>query len=204
MRYFPIFFDLDNRPVTVVGGTEEALRKIRLLLKTGAVINVIAPDLHEELAAERRVNWVARGYHAGLIEGAALVYSADAALNERVASDARAMGIPVNAVDNPDISTFIVPSIVDRDPVVVAIGGHHQPESAMCSPLVSLMHVAEVLSNALDLAGRQENRVTYLSAMACKNLGLVWADDIKPLFGRIEARSRHMNAFFSMPHPLNL
>jgi uroporphyrin-III C-methyltransferase / precorrin-2 dehydrogenase / sirohydrochlorin ferrochelatase len=122
MRYFPIFFDLDNRPVTVVGGTEEALRKIRLLLKTGAVINVIAPDLHEELAAERRVNWVARGYHAGLIEGAALVYSADAALNERVASDARAMGIPVNAVDNPDISTFIVPSIVDRDPVVVAIG----------------------------------------------------------------------------------
>lgn len=122
MRYFPIFFDLDNRPVTVVGGTEEALRKIRLLLKTGAHINVIAPELHDELAAEPRVNWIARGYHAGLLEGAALVYSADAALNERVASDARALGIPVNAVDNPDISTFIVPSIVDRDPVVVAIG----------------------------------------------------------------------------------
>ena len=122
MRYFPIFFDLDGRPVTVVGGGEEALRKIRLLLKTGAVINVIAPELHEELAAERRVNWIARGYQAGLLDGAALVYSADAALNERVASDARALGIPVNAVDNPDISTFIVPSIVDRDPVVVAIG----------------------------------------------------------------------------------
>jgi uroporphyrin-III C-methyltransferase/precorrin-2 dehydrogenase/sirohydrochlorin ferrochelatase len=122
MRYFPIFFDLQNRPVTVVGGSEEALRKIRLLLKTGAVINVIAPELHAELAAERRVNWVARGYHAGLLDGSALVYSADAALNARVASDARALGIPVNAVDNPDISTFIVPSIVDRDPVVVAIG----------------------------------------------------------------------------------
>lgn len=122
MRYFPIFVDLDNRPVTVVGGTEEALRKVRLLLKTGAVINVIAPALHEELAAERRVNWIAKGYHAGLLEGAALVYSADASLNERVAADARALGIPVNAVDNPDISSFIVPSIVDRDPVVVAIG----------------------------------------------------------------------------------
>lgn len=122
MRYFPIFFDLHDRPVTVVGGGEEALRKIRLLLKTGAVINVIAPELHEELAAEARVNWIAKGYQAGLIEGAALVYSADAALNERVASDARALGIPVNAVDNPGISTFIVPSIVDRDPVVVAIG----------------------------------------------------------------------------------
>lgn len=122
MRYFPIFVDLQDRPVTVVGGSEEALRKIRLLLKTGAVINVIAPALHEELAAEPRVNWIARAYHAGLLEGAALVYSADAALNERVASDAQALGIPVNAVDNPGISTFIVPSIVDRDPVVVAIG----------------------------------------------------------------------------------
>lgn len=122
MRYFPIFVDLQDRPVTVVGGSEEALRKVRLLLKTGAVINVIAPALHDELAAEPRVNWIARGYHAGLLEGAALVYSADAALNERVAEDAKALGIPVNAVDNPDISSFIVPSIVDRDPVVVAIG----------------------------------------------------------------------------------
>lgn len=122
MRYFPIFVDLHSRPVTVVGGTEEALRKVRLLLKTGAILNIIAPELHDELAAEPRVNWIARGYHAGLLEGAALVYSADAALNERVAEDAKALGIPVNAVDNPDISTFIVPSIVDRDPVVVAIG----------------------------------------------------------------------------------
>ena len=122
MRYFPIFIDLDNRPVTVIGGGEESLRKIRLLLKTGAVINIIAPSLHDELAAEPRVNWIARHYHAGLLEGAALVYSADPALNERVASDAQALGIPVNAVDNPGISTFIVPSIVDRDPVVVAIG----------------------------------------------------------------------------------
>ena len=122
MRYFPIFVDLQGRPVTVVGGSEEALRKVRLLLKTDAVINVVAPSLHDELAAEPRVNWIARGYHAGLLEGAALVYSADAELNERVAEDAQALGIPVNAVDNPDISTFIVPSIVDRDPVVVAIG----------------------------------------------------------------------------------
>ena len=73
MRYFPIFIDLQDRPVTVVGGTEEALRKVRLLLKTGAVLNIIAPALHEELAAEPRVNWIAKGYHAGLLEGAALV-----------------------------------------------------------------------------------------------------------------------------------
>ena len=122
MRYFPIFYDLQNRPVTVIGGGEEAVRKIRLLLKTEAVIAVIAPALHDELASEPRVNWIARHYHAALIEGSALVYSADPLLNEKVAADAQALGIPVNAVDNPGISTFIVPSIVDRDPVVVAIG----------------------------------------------------------------------------------
>lgn len=122
MRYFPIFFDLKHRPVVVIGGGEEALRKIRLLLKTEAHISVIAPALHDELAAEPRVNWVAKHYHTGLLEGAALVYSADPALNERVAADSTALGIPVNAVDNPGISTFIVPSIVDRDPLVVAIG----------------------------------------------------------------------------------
>ncbi len=122
MRYFPIFFDLKDRPVMVIGGGEEALRKVRLLLKTEARINVVAALLHDELAAEPRVHWIARHYHAGLLDGAALVYSADAELNDRVAADAKALGIPVNAVDNPDISTFIVPSIVDRDPVVVAIG----------------------------------------------------------------------------------
>jgi uroporphyrin-III C-methyltransferase/precorrin-2 dehydrogenase/sirohydrochlorin ferrochelatase len=122
MRYFPIFIDLKGQPVAVVGGGEDAVRKIRLLLKTEAAITVIAPSLHEELAANPRVNWISRGYDAGLLEGARLVFSADKALHDRVADDARAMGIPVNAADNPDISSFIVPSIVDRDPVVVAIG----------------------------------------------------------------------------------
>lgn len=122
MRYFPIFIDLKDRPVTVIGGGEEALRKIRLLLKTEAVINVVAPSLHPELATLSRVNWIARGYHAGILDGAALVYSADPALNQQVSDDARALGIPVNAVDHAEISSFIVPSIVDRSPVVVAIG----------------------------------------------------------------------------------
>ena len=122
MRYFPIFVDLVDARVVVVGGSEEALRKIRLLLKTPARIEVIAPELHEELAAEPRVLWVAKSYDATLLDGATLVYSADAALNAQVSADAMARGIQVNAVDDAEISSFIVPSIVDRDPVVVAIG----------------------------------------------------------------------------------
>ena len=60
MRYFPIFVDLNDRKVIVVGGGEEALRKVRLLLKTKARILVVAPLLHNELAAEPRVEWLGR------------------------------------------------------------------------------------------------------------------------------------------------
>jgi uroporphyrin-III C-methyltransferase/precorrin-2 dehydrogenase/sirohydrochlorin ferrochelatase len=122
MRYFPVFIDLKDRPVVVVGGGEEALRKVRLLLKTEARILVIAAALHNELAAEPRVNWIARRFDAALLDGAALVFSADKQLNPAVTVAAKTRGIPVNAVDAAEISTFIVPSIVDRDPVVVAIG----------------------------------------------------------------------------------
>jgi uroporphyrin-III C-methyltransferase / precorrin-2 dehydrogenase / sirohydrochlorin ferrochelatase len=122
MRYFPIFVDLQNARVVVVGGGEEGLRKIRLLLKTDAKIDVIATTLHDELKANPRVNWLATHYSAKLLEGAALVYSSDPVLNAQVSADAKALGIQINAVDDAEISTFIVPSIVDRAPVVVAIG----------------------------------------------------------------------------------
>ncbi len=102
MRYFPIFIDLKDRPVLVVGGGEEALRKVRLLLKTEARIHVAAAALHPELAANRRVNWISRGYHAGLVDGAALVFSADPELNARVAEDAQGRGDPVAAFVRAD------------------------------------------------------------------------------------------------------
>ena len=122
MRYFPIFYDLEGRKVVVVGGGEEALRKVRLLLKTNARILVIAPLLHDELASEPRVEWLARRFAPNLLDGAALVYAADPELNNLVSVEAKARGIPVNVIDGAEISTFITPSIVDRDPVIVAIG----------------------------------------------------------------------------------
>lgn len=125
MRYFPLFLDLDNRKAVIVGGGEEALRKVRLLLKTRAKISVVAPSLHEELAIyvnEGSVVWVARQFAPTLLDGAALVYSADDDLNGTVSEAARARGIPVNAIDDAALSSFITPSIIDRDPVIVAIG----------------------------------------------------------------------------------
>lgn len=125
MRYFPLFLDLDNRKAVIVGGGEEALRKARLLLKTKARIHVVAHTLHDELLAhlkEGRLTWSGKHFAPALLDDAALVYSADDDLHEDVSAAARARGIPVNAVDDAALSTFITPSIVDRDPVVVAIG----------------------------------------------------------------------------------
>ncbi len=81
--------------------------------------------------------------------------------------------------------------------IVDSIAAHHRPDDENADPLVAVVHVAEVLSNALDLNGRKENRVTGLSATACRRLGLTIDDGIRPLFGRIEARARYATAYFT-------
>lgn len=86
-------------------------------------------------------------------------------------------------------------------PICDAVNGHRAPDSHHGNLLVPLVHVAEVVSDALDLAGSHESRVTHVSATACRALGLVWDGHVHALFGRIEARSRHANAFFELPLP---
>lgn len=79
--------------------------------------------------------------------------------------------------------------------ISAAIAAHHAPdELSQSSPLVALIHVAEVVSNALELGGNRMSRVTYISPKACRQLGLAWDDSIRPVFGRIEARARHVIA----------
>ncbi|MBL8894515.1 MAG: uroporphyrinogen-III C-methyltransferase [Rhizobiales bacterium] len=125
MRYFPLFIDLKDRRAVVIGSGEEALRKVRLLLKTEVAIDIIAPELSGELADLRdagRVIWKAKHFVPRHLDDAAVVYVADKALEEIVAAEALKRKLPVNVVDRAELSSFIQPSIVDRDPVVVAIG----------------------------------------------------------------------------------
>ncbi len=82
-----------------------------------------------------------------------------------------------------------------------AVSGHHDGKIVASNPLVALVQVAEVLSNALDLVARAENRVTNLSLTACEQLGLIWDDSARHLFGRIESRANHETAFFNAPAP---
>jgi uroporphyrin-III C-methyltransferase/precorrin-2 dehydrogenase/sirohydrochlorin ferrochelatase len=126
MRYFPLFIDLKARKVLVVGGGEEALRKVRLLLKTEARIELIARELHPELtdlAIGGNIAWIGRDFSPSSLDGAACAFvAADEELSRRVSSEAHKRDILVNVVDEADLSSAIVPAIVDRDPVVVAVG----------------------------------------------------------------------------------
>jgi len=99
-------------------------------------------------------------------------------------------------VDHSTIGFWLAEHWLLPHGIGAAIRHHHAPKAAMSEALVPLVHVAEVLSNALDLTGRDENRVTTISATACQKLGLVWDASARPLFGRMEARSRHAGAFF--------
>ncbi len=127
MRYFPILVDLDGREVLIVGGGEKALQKLRLLAKSTARIRMVAPEFDAgilELARAPAVTLTRRGFIAGDLAGAAIAFAADddGSVNSQVALAAKEQRIPHNVVDGPAESSFIMPAIVDRDPVVVAIG----------------------------------------------------------------------------------
>jgi uroporphyrin-III C-methyltransferase/precorrin-2 dehydrogenase/sirohydrochlorin ferrochelatase len=126
VKYFPVFFDLDGLRVLVVGGGEVALRKVALLERCGAVITVVAPRIHAELAlrgAAGAITLVEREFVPGDLDGARLVIVATSrrAVNRFIATLSEARAIPVNVVDDREASRFIVPAIVDRDPVLVAV-----------------------------------------------------------------------------------
>jgi uroporphyrin-III C-methyltransferase/precorrin-2 dehydrogenase/sirohydrochlorin ferrochelatase len=126
MNYLPIFLDLRDRRCLVAGGSETAARKAELLLRAGARVDVVAPELHESWARlphVDRVTRVADRFAPELLDGkdAAIVVEDDAAAAKIVADAARARHIPVNVTDRPALCSFILPSIIDRSPIMVAV-----------------------------------------------------------------------------------
>ena len=94
-------------------------------------------------------------------------------------------------VDHGAIGGWLAQSWGLPDNIGRAIVHHHAPDAASEEPLVALVHIANVLSNALDLAHDPESRVAWMSRDSCAALGLTWGPETQSLFGRIEARSRH-------------
>ncbi|MEJ2609869.1 MAG: siroheme synthase CysG [Candidatus Thiodiazotropha sp.] len=126
MEFLPIFLDIKNKSCLVIGGGAVAERKTALLLKSGADVVLVSPDLSQNLTTwrdEGQLSHIARGFQDEDMLGRHLAIAAtnDAAINQRAAELAKKMRIPVNVADQPALCSFIVPSIIDRSPVVAAI-----------------------------------------------------------------------------------
>ncbi len=129
MRFLPVFLDLASGTVALIGSGPAAVNKLRLLRSAGADVRWYSGsmDVAEEVllasAPSGRLELsFADPLRADFSEFVAVVAAAGGTLDEDVAARARASNIPVNVVDRPDLSTFIVPAVVDRGDVVVAIG----------------------------------------------------------------------------------
>ncbi len=126
MDYLPVFLRLQAEPALVVGGGHVASRKVDWLLKARARVTVVAPQLAPALAARAdraELAHIAQPFAPAHLAGVALVVAAsdDHGVNATVSEAARALGIPVNVVDSPELSSFIFPAIIDRSPIVVAV-----------------------------------------------------------------------------------
>ena len=179
MRYFPLFLDLHGRPVLVVGGGAVAERKVRLLVASGALVTVVAPSLCTGLAQQAtrgEIAYRAAEFRESDLESQRWVIAAtdQPAVNREVAGAAEAHGLFVNVVDDAELSSAIMPAIVDRSPLMIAIS------SGGTAPMLA-RRVREQMETLLD---QSWGRVAQL-------LGL-WRSRIRARFGD----SRQRRAFY--------
>jgi uroporphyrin-III C-methyltransferase / precorrin-2 dehydrogenase / sirohydrochlorin ferrochelatase len=186
MRYFPLFLDLSGKPVLLVGGGEVAARKYALLGDAGAVVTVVAPQLGGELVeavARGAVTHVARAFEIADIDGQWLVVAAtnDRAVNAAVAAAANAARIPCNVVDDRELSSFIMPAIIDRSPVQIAVS------TGGTSPVLARL-IRERLETLLD------GSLGTLAAFADR-----WRERVRNKFADIGARRRFLSWMLTGP-----
>lgn len=163
--YFPLFADLRQVSVLVVGGGVVAGRKVDALLAADAKVTVGAPELSDHLQALQlagRIRWIRGAYESNWVRHRGLVIGAtnDPQVNQAVASDARAHGILVNVVDEPEISNVILPAVVRRGPLTVAIGTQGFAPSLSRRLREELeKFLSPTLAGLFDLAARYRARI---------------------------------------------
>ena len=124
--YYPILLNIQDKKCLVVGGGEVALRKVQMLVEHGANVEIVSPTFCPELnqlVKDGTIQAIHRDYETEDLNDAFLAVAAtdDIKTNEKVATEARKIGILVNVVDKPDISDFIVPSYFRRGDIIVAV-----------------------------------------------------------------------------------
>ncbi len=184
MNYLPIFIDIKQKPCLVVGGGDIAYRKINLLLKANAQVNCIAKEACGNiiaLADDNKITLTQRNFESSDVDAQRLIISAtdNKQLNAEVSDLANFANIPVNVVDSPDLCSFIVPSIVDRSPIVIAIS------SAGKAPVLARLIRAKLESTIPHAYGK-------LAELAGS-----FRDKVKSKFDNIEDRRYFWERVFS-------
>ncbi|URJ32854.1 siroheme synthase CysG [Candidatus Blochmannia vicinus] len=126
MEYLPLFVNLENRPVLVVGGGSVAVRKIKILQRVGAIITIIAPTLCPELKKillAHNINWIGKNFNPAMLNKVTLIIVAtnDTKLNTLIYQNAEERHILINTVDDKNKCSCIFPAIIDRDPILIGI-----------------------------------------------------------------------------------
>ncbi|MFM9800313.1 siroheme synthase CysG [Aeromonas dhakensis] len=204
MDYLPIFCRLDNKPVLLVGGGEVAQRKARLLLDAGAQLTVVAPELDPELAelaANDSIEWLAGEFAPQQLAGKWLVVAATdrREVNALVYQSANQARIFSNVVDDPKRSSFIMPSIIDRSPLMVAISsGGKAPVLArlLREKLEALLpqHLGAVAAFAGSLRDRVKARFATMGERRRFWERLLGADRLGQALARGDSASAHQLA----------
>ncbi|MBF1996414.1 siroheme synthase CysG [Serratia symbiotica] len=165
MDYLPIFADLKQRPVLVVGGGEVATRKVDLLQRSGAEIRIVAQSLLPELEQQwqqGRLIWLGTTFEPCQLDEVFLVIAAtdDGALNAKVFAAADKRRVLANVVDDQPRCSFIFPSIIDRSPLVVAVSSSGQAPvlARMLREKLEVLLPAS-LGQMAEVAGRWRGRV---------------------------------------------
>ncbi|MBI5598421.1 MAG: bifunctional precorrin-2 dehydrogenase/sirohydrochlorin ferrochelatase [Deltaproteobacteria bacterium] len=124
--FYPIFLDIKDRPCVVIGGGKVAERKALSLLSAGARVTVISPRITrglKSLVRVKKIRYIPRGYITGDLEGQWLAISAAGSkeVNRAIRAEVRRLKILLNVADNPDLCNFIVPSLVERGSLKIAV-----------------------------------------------------------------------------------
>ena len=178
---FPVFLNVRRKKCVVIGGGQVALRKIRTLLDCGASVTVISPVLHpdlSELANKKSIQVIRRSYKSGDLKGAFIVIAATDTkeTNRKVAKEAGRVGALVNVVDDPEPSDFIVPSLLRRGDLTIAIStGGMSPalakkirtrlEEAFGEEYGLLVSLVEEVRSTLRRKGIRMNAETWQDAL---------------------------------------
>lgn len=175
MDFFPIFMDLEGRNCLVVGGGKVAARKVSLLVRAGARVEVVSPELctaMQQHLDRGEITHSARVFEETDVANKVLVIAAtgEQDVNQQVSELCRQQNIPVNVVDQPDLCSFIMPSVIDRSPVQVAVstGGH--------SPVLARLLRARLESYVPAAYGRLAKLVES------------FRDKVKARFSRVDQR----------------